>query len=281
MIYDRKNKCYFKEKQPGQNLINFLYNTVIGRVLLKLIVYQPLFSKLWAIKYKSKKSKEKIKPFIEKYNINIDKNKINEFHSFNDFFTRKEEVKIESNLISPCTGKLLLYKINNNLQLKIKNTVYKINDIVDNKIDMNQYKNGLCLVFRLGLTDYHRYIYIDDGNIIKNYKINGKLHTVRSISDKYKVFVRNKREVSLLNFKTLGEVIQIEVGALTIGAIRNNNKKIFLKGEEKGYFEYGGSTIVILFKENTINIDNDITKQSLKGIETQIKIGERIGIKPC
>jgi phosphatidylserine decarboxylase len=135
----------------------------------------------------------------------------------------------------------------------------------------------LCLVFRLGVNDYHRYIFIDNGEMVENYKIAGELHTVRSISEKYNVFSRNSREISILRTEHIGDVAQIEVGALLVGAIKNNEKEQFVKGEEKGYFEYGGSTIVLLFEEGRISLDEDIIEQSKLGIETKVSIGERIG----
>ena len=75
----------------------------------------------------------------------------------------------------------------------------------------------------------------------------------------------------------LGKVVQIEVGALLIGCIRNNNQKYFIKGEEKGYFEFGGSTIILLLKDN-VKIDEDIIEQINQGREVKVSIGERIGL---
>ena len=111
-----------------------------------------------------------------------------------------------------------------------------------------------------------------------NYKIKGELHTVRPISEKYKVFSRNCREVSVIEYDNLGKCIQVEVGALLVGKIANNDKREFIKGEEKGYFEFGGSTIVLLLKENSVVIDKDIMEQMNKGREIQVCIGEEIGI---
>ena len=76
----------------------------------------------------------------------------------------------------------------------------------------------------------------------------------------------------------LGKVIQIEIGALLVGKIINHNNKTFIKGQEKGYFEFGGSTIVLLLKENTVILDDDIIKYSQQGIEVKVSAGEKIGI---
>jgi phosphatidylserine decarboxylase len=133
------------------------------------------------------------------------------------------------------------------------------------------------LVYRLTQDDCHRYIYLDSGEEIEHKYIKGKLHTVRPISSKYKVFSQNSREYSVIKTKNFGQVVQIEIGALLVGKIVNYKKEQFNKFDEKGYFEYGGSTIIQLFKENTIFIDEDIINKSKENIETKVEIGEKIG----
>ena len=185
-------------------------------------------------------------------------------------------------LISPCDSKVTAYKINEDLTLKIKDAYYSIDTLVDNNI-MNEYIDGYALVFRLSTDNYHRYCYIDSGTKGANYKIKGVLHTVQPISlGEYNFFKMNSREYTvlntILNTNNFGKVIQVEVGALGVGRIVNNHETyIYKKGEEKGYFEFGGSTIVLLIKKNIINLDKDILENSSEGIETIVKYGERIG----
>ncbi len=280
IVYDRAKKEYVNEVEPHEGLLKFLYQTMTGRLLLKFIV-KPSFSKWYGRYYNSGKSKKDIKLFIDKHGIkDVKEYDIETFQSFNDFFTRQKEVKIsdhDHDLISTADSKLSVYHIDKDLRLKIKNSSYSLDDILDDVELAKQFINGLCLVFRLSLTDYHRYIYIDDGFLFRHYEIAGELHTVRSISEKFHVFSRNHRIVSVLKMKHLGDVVQVEVGALTIGAIHNYNKPVFFYGDEKGYFGYGGSTIVIFLKHGVVKIDSDIAEQSEKGIETKVNIGERIG----
>ena len=276
-----RNGEYLDEKEYHARLLSFLYKTIPGRVILKKVV-NPAFSIKRGYYYNSSKSKKDIVPFAKKNNIDLSCWNVDEFENFNEFFRRKKDVKLECGdleLPAIADSKLSVYKIDENLILKVKNSVYSIEDIVGNKKLAEKYKNGLCLVFRLGVDDYHRYIYFDTGELINKYKIDGELHTVRSISDKYNVFSRNNREVSILKTFHFGEVVQVEVGALLVGAIKNEPHRVFIKGQEKGYFEYGGSTIILLFKENTVLMDTDILVESQKGIETKVSIGEKIGEK--
>lgn len=109
------------------------------------------------------------------------------------------------------------------------------------------------------------------------------MHTVNTISqDKYKIYAQNSREYTILNTENFGQVVQVEVGALLVGRIKNyNENNKFCKGEEKGLFEFGGSTIILLFENGKVKIDEDIVENSIKDIETKVKLGERIGEKIC
>ena len=161
--------------------------------------------------------------------------------------------------------------------LKIKGSKYTIKDLLDDEMSAEYFRGGTCLVFRLTVDDNHRYNFIDSGKRLSTKKIRGELHTVRPISEKYDVYTRNSREVSILDTEELGIVAQIEVGALLVGRIVNHDKASFVKNEEKGYFEYGGSTIVVLLNKK-LEIDPDIAAMNENGIETKVKAGEKLGL---
>lgn len=172
----------------------------------------------------------------------------------------------------------MVYEIDDDLKMNIKNSIYTVGELLNDEKLSREYKNGTCLIFRLTVDDYHRYCFIDDGSLKYRKVINGRLHTVGPISSKrYKVYSENNREYSVLKTRNFGKVIQIEVGALLVGKIKNHSIKVFKKGDEKGYFCFGGSTIVLLFKEKVIKMDEDILEYSKAGIETKIKMGEKIG----
>lgn len=269
----------------SNNTLNFLYNTLIGRFFIKIAISK-FVSNLIGKYMNSKLSRHKIDKFVDKNNINLlEYSKLN-YNSYNDFFTRKViEAKrpIASNkdyLISPCDSKLSVYKINNDLTLKIKDSYYSIDSLIEEDI-LKDYVNGYALVFRLGVDNYHRYCYIDSGYKSKNIHINGVYHTVQPITlNKYNFYKTNTREYTVLSTNNFGKVIEVEIGAMGVGRIVNHhNEHKYKKGEEKGYFEFGGSTIVLLIKKNVIDIDEDILNNSKLNIETNVKYGEKIGIK--
>ena len=274
-VYNRKTKQIEEIKHIGEKPLKKIYN---NKLLLTLATSKAI-TKLYGIPNNTKLSKYKIKKFIKQNNINMDIYENKKYKTFNEFFIRKlKELKIEkekNKLISPCNSKLLVYKIKENLKVKIKNQEYTLNELFDNE-NLQNYKNGYILVFRLAVDDYHRFHHIDDGNIIKNKIIKGKYHTVSDTSKHHKIYKENHREYSILQTKNLGEFIYMEVGAMLIGKIINYNNNTFKRGEEQGYFLPGGSTVVIII--NNIKIDKDIIEYSKKGIETMVTVGEKIGI---
>ncbi len=280
--YDRKNKTYIEEKETQETLLHFLYHTGPGRFLLKAVTGSG-FNRLLGCYYKSRLSRHKIAKFRKKFLTDTEEIGPAQFRSFNDFFIRRQRVEADqrkSSLLAPATSRLSVYEAGKYASVRIKHTTYRIRDIVgrQGRELAGAYENGLCLVFRLAVTDYHRYIFIDDGVIKDSWHIPGILHTVRPIAEKYRVYTANSRTVSVLATEHLGEIIQIEVGALTIGAIVNHPKHKFRRGEEKGYFEYGGSTVVLLLKQDKVKLDGDIIAQSKKGVEVRVSAGEKIGV---
>lgn len=232
----------------------------------------------------SRLSTPMIKKFILKNNINMTEFENVKYKSYNDFFTRKilpEKRKVADNpthFISPCDSKLTAYKITENAVFNIKGTNYSVEELLKNSKLASHYIGGTILIFRLSVDDYHRFCYTDDGYQEKNVHIKGILHTVQPISLKrYNIYKENSREYTVLHTKHFGDIIQVEVGALLVGKIKNLHENYtFKKGEEKGYFEFGGSTICQLVRSNVV-IDSDILENTHAGLETCVKYGERIG----
>jgi len=281
IIYRNENKI---EELKYSKSVKFLYNTFLGRMILKIMTNR-FISKIGACFFNSRLSIFMKNKVIKEKNIDMNKFVNIKYDSYNKFFIRKyidEYLNVDKTknvFISPCDSKLMILKINENDTFKIKNSHYQLTDIIDNTIISN-YKNGYLLIFRLDVNDYHRYCYVDDGIRDEYHYIDGILHTVQPIVyDKYKVFHRNAREWCLLKTNNFDDIIQVEVGALMVGKIVNDKNKVsFKKGDEKGYFEFGGSTILLFVKDNVIDFDDDILKNSKNGDETVVKYGERIGV---
>ena len=279
-IYDRKTGTYEEIVQYGAGKLDFLYNNPVGRIFLGIAV-SPFVSNIYASKNAKKSSVKKIPAFIKEHNIDMSDFEDREYKSFTDFFTRKIRYgkrpvdMTPGALISPADSKLLVYEIEKDTSMRIKGRTYTVDEILADAENAKEFAGGYALVFRLTVDDYHRFCYPDKGCLISKRFIKGKLHTVSPVSKNHKIYMENTRLVNLLKTEKFGTIAYIEVGAMLIGRIVDNGTDVFEKGQEKGYFEPGGSTVILLVKN--VEIDKDIMEQSASGIETKVRYGERIG----
>ncbi|MBR6443875.1 MAG: phosphatidylserine decarboxylase [Firmicutes bacterium] len=265
--------------------LKFLYENAFGRILLKVATF-PVFSIIAGAFLDSNLSKRFVKGFAEKNHIDMhDYSRVRNYESFNEFFTRRvrEGVRpIDENagaLISPCDGKLTAFHIDEDRVFEIKRSRYNTADLLKDEKLAEEYSGGTALIFRLTVDDYHRYCYIDNGRKGDNIHIRGRLHTVQPIALRNApVFVQNSREYTVMDTENFGRVIQIEVGALMVGKIKNHQRVCEMKkGREKGMFLFGGSTIILLLKEGAAEIDQEIFDNTENDLETVVKMGEKIG----
>lgn len=265
-------------------LLWFLYRTIPGRVVLKLLV-QPWISKMFGYFLSSRVSRWLVPYYIWKHKIDMSDIKIpkNGFSSFNAFFTREKITMnydiTNGHLISPCDGFLTHAKIREDKVLDIKNTIFSLKDLLADKELAAQFYDGDALVFRLTPANFHRYCYVAEGKILFSRKIQGKLHCVRPIALRtVPVFVQNCREYLVYENRVFGKIIQMEIGALLVGKIRNHRHAKgadqVQAGEEKGYFEFGGSTILLVFQKNVICFRKELYNRKNQYGEIPVHMGD-------
>ena len=265
--------------------IRFLYNTVPGRMALRLLVC-PGVSKAAGFVLDRSISRFFVAPFVKSSGICLDDYEVRSWHSFNDFFTRQVRPGLrplpedKTVLAAPCDGKLTVYPITDDAVFRIKHSAYDLASLLEDKNLAERYRGGTCLIFRLTPDDYHRYGFPDDGQLLSSRRIPGLLHTVRPIAfDHCPVYLRNAREYALLRTVHFGDVVQMEVGALFVGRIVNNSiSGPFRREDEKGKFEFGGSTIVLLLEKDAAVIHPTLRDNTAKGLETVVKKGYPLSI---
>ncbi len=264
--------------------VKFLYGTRFGRLLLGVLLALKVPAIL-GLFLRSRLSVFYIKPFIKKNNISMTGFEGQKYKCFNDFFTRKKNsVSFDSDythFISPCDSLLSVYDINDDSVFHVKGSDYRLTDFLQGSDIGRIYSGGKCLIFRLCATDYHRYCYVDDGFLDDNHFIPGKLYSVQSSAcENYKVYTLNRRNWALMYTKNFGTLAQIEVGAFSVGGICNHHQGYtFKKGEEKGYFDLHGSTIVILCEKDKLKLTDEVAQGTKDGKEYRVKYGEQIGYK--
>jgi len=261
-----------------------LYGSAAGRMLLKPLV-SPVISRAAGWFLSTRLSKIFIKPFIKSNHIDMSQFEEGPFRSYNEFFSRKirpgaRPMCMEPDaLIAPCDSKLTALPITGASVFTLKHTPYTVESLLRSPELAGKYQGGWALIFRLTVDDYHRYCYISDGRKEDNVRIPGVLHTVNPIANDYfPIYKENAREYSLLHTESFGDVLTMEVGALLVGRIVNHHQAASVRrGQEKGYFQFGGSTVILLLEKDAAVIDPDILANTREGLETVVRMGERIG----
>ena len=285
-ICDRSGNPVADSCASQGKLLKILYGTAPGRAALKVLT-QPLVSKIAGAALEHPLSTVVIPPFVMKKHIRLADYPEEKYRSFNAFFTRpvKPEARpVDTDpraLISPCDAKLTVVPVTENTHFNVKGADYSLAAFLGCKKLAARFRGGQCLIFRLTPDDYHRYCYPDDCRPGKTRMIEGVLHTVNPVSAEYvKVYHQNTRTVTLLHTAHLGDVLQIEVGAMIVGKIVNHpHGRWVARGIEKGYFEFGGSTVVLVLEKDAAVIDPQIMQNSENGCETIVRYGSRIGMK--
>ncbi len=266
--------------------LRFLYRTLPGRLILKLLV-QPGVSQMAGRFLSSSASRWLVLYYVRRYHICMDNIEIpvGGFRNFNAFFTRRR--KREScdmtygHLVSPCDGLLSVEKISSSTVFDIKHTKFILEDLLRDKELAKRFQDGMLLIFRLTPQHYHRYGYAVGGKVLRVRKIRGKLHCVRPIALRtVPVFAQNSREYEVIAAGKFGIVVQMEIGALLVGKINNYRKKTdkscVRAGDEKGYFAFGGSTIAVMLQKGSIVLNKALYDRQTGSGEIPVQKGEFI-----
>ena len=299
LLYNRKTGSLEEEAVFEKDVMEFLYGSRLGFFITELLFKHRWATELYARLQRGPGSRSKIRKFVESHGVNLDEleQPVDSFNSFNEFFIRKLKASARpidrdaGSLISIADCRLSAYPIHEDAVYPVKARSFTVARLVgDGEVAAGyeasyaaSYIGGLCLIFRLAPVDYHRFGYVDDCEQSPVEAVNGFYRSVHPLSLRRMkaVFTENRREYCVLKTANFGEVLHIDVGATGVGRIvqRHPEGGRFARGEEKGYFEFGGSTVILLLKPGAAKIDGDIAEYSGRGIETVVRYGEKIGCK--
>ena len=285
--YDRESGELKTEKVAAENWLVWLYNNPVGEATLWTLVKRKFVSSLYGDMMNRPSSTKKIQPFIKEFDIDMNVFQKQEYNSFNDFFTRKINNNARpidttaTSTVSPADGKILAYADISNSDFIVKGYRFDVLSFLNNDELAKKYSDGSLVIIRLAPADYHRYHFPLSGSVSPNTMIDGDYYSVNPLALRKmtEIFCLNKREYTVVSNPVFGDVVMAEVGATMVGSmVQTYSGDVVSKGDEKGYFKFGGSTVVLLFEKNKISIDDDLLSNTLKGYETSVKEGERIGI---
>lgn len=192
---------------------------------------------------------------------------------------------MERDDIAVCAAdcRLMAFKnIEDSLRFWIKGQKFSIQGLLGKEINSSTFINGSLVIFRLAPQDYHRFHVPVSGTIEKFVNIPGNLYTVNpiAVNSKYcNVFTENKRVVSIISTTEFGKVAFVAIGATMVGSITFSKKEgdYVKKGDEFGYFSFGGSTVICVFEKGAIQIDEDLLANSSRSLETLVSVGMKLG----
>ena len=286
---DRANGEVKIEKVAGEKWLVWLYNNPLGEATLFTLAKRKVLSSFYGSLMDRPSSADKIQPFVKEYGIDLSIAQKQEFSSFNDFFIRKlkagaRPVDTNSSVVaSPVDGKILAYSDISNSDFIIKGYRFDVYSFLDDSSLAQKYIEGSLIVIRLAPNDYHRFHFPIGGNLSPIVKIEGDYYSVNPIALRKmaEIFCLNKREFVIISKPLFGDMVMAEVGATMVGSIiQTFGGNEIVKGQEKGYFKFGGSTVVLLFEKDKIIIDEDLLTNTHNGLETSILVGQRIGVAP-
>ncbi len=287
MLWKRSDRRYDEEKVYGDALIRWAYNTTLGGQILDQILVKPGISKLYGWMQDRPGAQRKIDQFVQKFEINMKEFEPGPFSTFNEFFIRKYRPGArafeadKSILPAFAEGRYFGFeKFAQEIRVPVKEFRLDLHGLIANREISNSFENGPCLIARLAPVDYHRFHFPDNGSQFASYRVGGRLDSVNPIAlaSRPNVLFENERQVTILETENFGKLAYIEVGALCVGKIvQSHQGKTFQRGDEKGYFLFGASTVILLGEPGSFVPDQDILEQTALGFETYIRLGERLG----
>ena len=277
-----------KETVFGDKVLRFFYETLLGRGFWGLFFNSSCLSRLFGMYYDSGFSRKSIASLaaIDGCNAEEAALPLNEYTSFNAFFTRK--LKEGSRpfdadkeiLSSPSDGRIFVYEnLRGNDPIPVKGAEKTLQELCCGLLPEN--KSFAVAVVRLAPVDYHRYHFPcaceqKSAPVV----IRGKYHSVNPVALKRRpdLFVENTRQITILESAEFGRFYFLEVGAFGVGSIvQSSEPGRHEKLSEKGYFKFGGSTVILIFEDEKLQWDADLLQSTSDAIESLVQCGMSIG----
>ena len=288
---DRHTQEIVREINQSESTLRWLYEHPIGRLIFKLFLNNPVFCWIYGAYHRLPHTRCKIEQFVALHQIRTEEIEfpLDNFPNFNAFFSRRLKPgarsfdRDETSLCSPADGKLLvLPNLTPTSLIPVKGTCLNLATLLCSNRKAQQFIDGAAAIFRLSPSDYHRFHFFDDGHAYPAQLIHGQYHSVHPVALARipQIFHVNKRALTEIHTRNFDCVSYIEIGAIVVASIQQTYEPGNVRrGQEKGYFQYGGSTIILLFASDRVVFDSDILKDSERGLEVRVSAGEKIGMK--
>ncbi len=282
--YNRYTGATEKEQVYGEKFLKWTYSNPLGKLALHAMVKRASFSRYYGSRMNKASTKERIAPFIKQYQLDETEflKSVDQFTSFNDFFFRKLKAHArpvsDEPVVLPADGRHLCFQNAHDIQgVFIKGQKFDIKELIKDEQLSERYVNGSLILSRLCPVDYHRFHFPVSGIASETRIINGDLFSVSPIAlrNNLSYLWQNKRTITSIDTEHLGKVLFLEIGATCVGSIKQTyTAGNVQKGQEKGYFAFGGSSTITIFEPGKIKFAADLLENSAKQVETYALMGD-------
>jgi phosphatidylserine decarboxylase len=289
---DRRTGQTVTEPVMAEAFLRWMYGHPLGRPVTALL-RQPLVSRSMGRWQDRRTSVATIRRFAAEAGIDLDeaRDPIESYRTLNAFFARQLKPAARpidrhpDHLISLGDGKLLVFPtIHQGSFIPVKGADVRIGHLLGNHGLAARYEGGSALILRLAPGDYHRFHFVEAGIPSPSIDHGRRYDTVSPIglASGRPILTENRRAVSTLQTERFGCLATIEVGAMMVGSIVQTYTAGLpvQRGQEKGYFQFGGSTVIQLFEPGCLQFDDDLLEMSAQSVEVRVRMGERIGRRP-
>lgn len=278
------------EQVYGAAWLRWAYQHPLGRLALAALIKRAVFSRWYGWRMNRPRSRSKIQPFIRTYNLAVDEfaERPETFRSFNEFFYRRlkpEARPIDADprvVIFPADARHLGFPDASKIEgVFVKGQRFELARLLQDSALAARYKKGPVVLSRLCPVDYHRFHFPSAGRASAPRLVDGPLYSVSPIALRRKLAYlwENRRVITTITTENLGTIIMLEIGATNVGSIRQTYQAGPIgKGDEKGYFAFGGSSTLLLFEPHRVQLAADLLERSRQRCELYARMGDRLGV---
>ena len=286
---NRETGALLRERVYAAGQLEFLYGNPIGKLLLKHLLVRRTFSWLYGFSKRSRRSRDQITAFIETLGVDTSEieKPIEAYGSLDEFFSRRLRPGARpidpdpDHLLSPSDGRALAWQRLGDGQLVVKATRTTVAEMIGDPATAAEFADAAVLLVRLAAADYHRCHFPASGVAHAPQAVGDRLHSVHPIAlEAGAPSFANYRMRTRIDSDRFGPLLIIEVGALTVGSIvQTFTPSRVERGQEKSYFCFGGSALLMLAKADRITFDDDLTRATADGVESQLRVGTRVAVR--
>lgn len=290
VYFDRYEQALKTEGIYGEKPLRWAYETRLGKLALEGVIKRPWFSGLYGKWADCSCSRKEIATFIDRFDLDPEEflAPLESLRTFNDFFHRELKPSArplaegENTISFPADGRhLFISDLSEAQAVWAKGQKFELAELLGNPELAARFAKGSALISRLCPTDYHRFHFPLSGIPGAPHLINGPLYSVNPIalSQSLSYLWENKRRITVVRNSPAGDYLFLEIGATNVGSIVDTAgpEEPIQRGDEKGYFRFGGSMVMMIFEEGRVEPATDLCGQSQNGIELYARVRDHAG----